>query len=284
MQIPQIDVSPGDSIDRADERVERAFEAVGAELVAFENLNTALSCARSCHFFQASLDGEQAILVVNTAEWSEDTTITVLNILLELRLDPDPPGSRPLFHFYSAHEVPEVLELLFGDDPICEFECRACLVARFGHELDAAACQQLGAVASFLGQRLFDLPLRVGGEDAEGRIVEGVCDHLRNDRYTAEPLNSLIVLGCLYGENLRAQLDWETQWRRIRQFDPWPALVCLPPESSSESEVDADVSSPDKTTVPQIAFSPVAHVIQLFRSADRGALARATSDLKAKCQ
>jgi len=276
MDFPRVEVLSDDSIDQADERVEKAYEDAGAEFVAFENLNSSLGHAGHCHFFHAVLDDRPAVVVVATGEWDEETTITALNVLLELRLDPDPPGSQPQFRFHSHEAVPEILTLLFGDSPLSELEWRACLVARFGHELSASASQQLATVACYLSRSVFGVELALGDDSLDG-IASVVCERLAAAHPPAEPLNALILYGCLFGECLRAIVDRPSRWLRVRQFDPWPALVFA--NSSPDEDVDAGSQTAD-----QIAFSPIAHVIHLYQTGERDALKIAADGLKAKCQ
>lgn len=285
MELPRIEIREDDSIEKASARLEQAFAKAGAELGSFE-FNNALPCANHCRFFHVALDGREAILVVSTGGWDEDTTIRVLNVLLELRLDPDPPGSRPRVEFYSSTPVPDILRLLFSDSPIGELECRACLVARFGHDLEPAACEQLAAAARFLIRDLFGVDLSPADESFF-ELWLGEVERLRAAQVAAEPLNALIALGCLLGEGLRAELDRPSGWAAIRQFEPWPALLFAPPARSRASrsgeEAAPRAESDVETTADQVAFSPIAHAIHFYHRGERNAFRRAVAELKLKC-
>jgi hypothetical protein len=210
--------------------------------------------------------------------WDEQSMITVLNILLEMRMDPEPPGARLAFHFYSAHEVPEVLRLLFADSMVSEFECRSSLVARFGNDLEPEHCQQLAAVAMSLVRECFSITTAFGDPQGEGRI-EAVVAQLQKKEggLDAEPLNSLIVLGCLYGELLRARLPYPSRWARVKHYRPWPALIfSAPPRGPKAGE---GASSPP----PDVAFNPIAHLIHLFKNGERSFLQETSAKQAAKC-
>jgi len=296
MALPEVEIEPGDTLQKAEERVERTFEAVGLELVAFESLNTSLPCSDVCHFFHVESDDAPSVVVVCVERWSEETVITVLNVLLELRMDPEPPGSRLRVRFASAYAVPDVLELLFGDALISDLECRAALVARFGHELEPSDCTQFAAAATQLGRSHFGVEISIIDPQGVERLIELVCDHLRPAAPPGEPLNALIVLGCLLGELLRSAVGRPTRWARNRQFDPWPGLlISLAPEDVPAGEAspvrsdDAAGARADEAAAesrshpgrvgresgaPSLTFHPIAHVIQLYRSGDREGLRR----------
>src|SRR5690606_6921822 len=166
MDFPDVDLHPGESIYKADERIEEAFEDAGLQLVAFEGYNTFLDTSSACHFFQVPSENGRAVVVVMTSTWEEKPLVTVLNVLLELRLDPDPPGSLLPVRFYSAHEVPGVLRSVFGDSRCCQFECRALLVSRFGHDVRPDLSLQAAAVGAYLVRECFGT--QVGFFDVDG--------------------------------------------------------------------------------------------------------------------
>jgi hypothetical protein len=258
MKLPVVDISPQDTIDQADEKVEKAFEAEGAVLVAFENLNSLLGTSSTCHFFQVEYQQRQCILVVTTAAWDEGTVLTVLNILLEMRLDPDPPGSKLFFHFYSGHRVPDILFALFSDSPASAFECRACMVARFGHELQPASCQQLAAVGVSLCREYFSRSLDM--QDLNGGVagLAGVLGDLGREGLPAEPLNALIVLGCLFGELVRGQLRLPSRWGAPPESSPWPGLIV-----SAPAPVPRAPGSKPQTI--DVVFDPIGQVLRLYQ-------------------
>jgi hypothetical protein len=274
MDFPAVNIRPGDTIFQADEKVERVFEALGCTLYSCETLNTLLSTSQFCHFFQVGHQGRQCILVVMTRPWDEQALITVLQVLLGMRIEPDPPGSRLLFQFYSAYEVPEILRSLFGDSPACEFECRSSLVARFGNDLSPGECQQIAAVATHLSRECFSLPTALLDPEAEKRIVEAICDYLRSASLEVEPLNSLIALGCFWGEILRARLPYASRWENVEEFKPWPGLVF-------RSQNDAGTL---ESAGPRVAFDPIVYILDLYKTSDRELLARTREELLERCR
>ena len=277
-ELPRVEIRPGDSVYQADEKVEKAFEEVGASLLAFSSLNTLLGTSGFCHFFQVEHQGCQYIIVVMTEPWDEKALITILNVLLEMRVDPDPPGCRLAFRFYSRYEVPRVFRTLFGDSPVCEFESRASLVARFGNELKPVECPQLAAAAALLTRQCLSVGSGLFDPDAQENVENVVCDFLRRENLPMEPLNSLIILGCLYGESLRSRLEYPSRWGRVGQYDPWPGLLFGRMNGGADASSGADASE-----VCQVAFNPVAHVAHLYKSGKRGQLAAATAKLLERC-
>jgi hypothetical protein len=315
MALPQVEILPTDTLQKAEERVEKAFESLGLELVGFENLNTVLPCSDSCHFFHVELDERPHVIVVSAAPWDEEAVITILNVLLELRIDPDPPGSRLRIGFFCAHPVPDVLALLFADHGIADFECSAALVARFGHELEPTDCTQLAAAATFLGREHLGVHIEILDSHGAERIMDAVCEHLRDEELPSEPLNSLVLYGCLFGEILRTRLGCPSRWASIRQFEPWPGLVFSPcaeqSGSSGETQVDSEASAAAVSSSTQagdsegdsasasadssarrsggggsqgFGFNPVAHVIHLWETGDRTALFDAIRGLEERCR
>jgi hypothetical protein len=298
MQFPEVEIQATDSIAQAEKKVERAYEEKGGVLLAYENLNSLLPTSPYCHFFQVRLDGRECVVVVMSADWDEKSVLTILNVLLNIRLDPDPPGRPPLFRFYCAHPVPPVLATLFGDLPASDFECRAALVARFGSELQPSQSLQLAAVAmhllrecfgvrsSFYDPRADERIARAAAEEWRGRIPEG-----------AAPLNALIVLGFLHGEVLRARLLHESRWVRLKDAATWPVLVFgsrgdaeTAPETESMEE--GQQASRDPAPVshrpaaggsPQVIFSPIAAVIAVYNDKNVDRFLEAGRALATKC-
>src|SRR5262249_14194936 len=146
-------------------RLEQAFRARGIQLSGFETLNTSLPISRFANFFQGVVGGREVIFVVMTEEWVSSHLVAILNILLEIRADPDPPGADLLFHFYSAHPVPSIFKTLFGDHRIGPLECRAAMVAGLGSDLRADDCTRLASVAVHL---LASAGVKTSFKDPEG--------------------------------------------------------------------------------------------------------------------
>ena len=260
MRLPEVDLRPGDTIFKADEKVEKAFEAAGLTLIGLEELNSALEISSHCHFFQLPAGARSAVVVVVVRPWDEQTLIQVLNVLLGIRMDPDPPGSRPTFHFYSAYETPGILHSVFGSTPCCEFESRALLVARFGNGLRPELCQQLAALAAFLSRECLHVRvsyLDPAGDEGLERVIR---DHFIGDAECVEPVNSLLALGCLAGEILRTRVPFAGRWEAAKECDPWPGLVF--------------------GAVRPIPLNPIASTIRFFQSPEPGFLARAAADIE----
>ncbi len=271
MDYPDVEIRPSDTIFKADERVENAFEAAGLGLMAFDGLNSLVELAPFCHFFQVvreSQDGGTDIVVVVTKPWDEKIVIKVLNYLLEILMDPDPPGSRVKFQFYSPYDVPKVLLSVFGTTPCCHFECRSLLVARFGHELKPDICQQLAATAAHLTTECFQTRASLfdphGGELVE-RLVE---DRFIADSECLEPINALISLGCFYGETMRAQVATTSAWAAVKECAAWPGIVFAPPDDDGEARV---------------VFNPIAVTRKFYRSRKKGSLVAAGQELVKRC-
>ncbi|MBN1441199.1 MAG: hypothetical protein JXA90_00755 [Planctomycetes bacterium] len=277
MNLPVVEIRPGETIFEADEKVEKAFEKQAESLVAFDSLNTLLETSSFCHFFQIERSARPVILVVMTREWDEKTLIQVLNILLEMRMDPEPPGARLLFHFYSAHEVPRVLLTLFGSSKASEFECRCLLVARFGNELRPEQCQQLGAVGAYLSHEYFSVQTSLHDPDGELVIERTIDECLRVDGDFFEPINSLITLGCLYGEILRSKLPFLSRWDFVEQFVPWPGIVFSGSTAGRPLPGAAAMSK-------EISFNPIGRAIEYYRTLEPHSLCAAGKELDRRCR
>ncbi|MEM7233527.1 MAG: hypothetical protein AAF517_15225 [Planctomycetota bacterium] len=271
MKFPRVQLSPGESIYKADEKVEKAFEEAGMSLVAFDGLNSFHDVAAFCHFFQVSHEDGLAVVVVNASAWEEKTLIQVLNVLLEICMDPDPPGSRVSVEFYSSHDVPKVLTSVFGGSDCCVFESRALLVARFGHDVQPAICTQLGALASFLLRDTFGASIGFTSEQGVATLEATIESRFFADPFCSEPINSLIVLGCLYGEIHRSRVSLSSDWTRV-ESDPWPVIVFSGGSGAAVSGTDS------------VVFSPIAHTIHFFQSREGRFLLDSADDLLRRCQ
>ena len=268
---PEIDIQVGDSLEVAETKVSDAYRKGGADVLSYDNLNSFLPVSNYCHFYQASSEEGEAVLIVMVDEWDERSTLTILNVLLEIRMDPDPPGRAPLFRFYSAREVPPILLTLFGPSAVSRLECRAMLVAQFGKDVEAGNAMQFAASALFLLREV--LGVESDFYDAQGpeKLGAVIVDQLRGAGFPSEgaPLNSLIIIGFLYGEQIRHQLEYASVWGRLDDDrSPWPRLIigATRPDGSPASGAD-----------PRVVFNPISTAITLFREGESGAL-RATLD------
>src|SRR2546428_5902695 len=277
MQFPDVEINPGESIQSAAEKVAQAYQARGAVLVGNESL-TALLPSASCQLLETHVDKRQCIVVVETSPWDERSILAVLNILLSLRSDPDPPGPPPLFRFYSAHPVPPVLMVLFGDSHASDFECRAAVVAHFGNDLQPSQSLQLAAVSIHLLRE--SLGLKTSFYDPAGEKILGnvIVELFGGGSFPegAAPINAVIVLGFLYGEILRARLPYPSRWIRIKEYAPWPALAFGPRAAPGKAGEESQ-------GVPQVIFSPIHSVIGVYQGGSDNLLSEAGEALEERC-
>jgi hypothetical protein len=278
MQFPQVEIKPGESIQEADAKVEGAYEAMGRSVLAIENLNSFLPISSYCHFFQVNAGGRELVLVVMTGDWDERTLLTVLNVLLEIRMDPDPPGRPPLFRFYSPSSVPPVIGTLFGDSQVSDFECRAALVAHFGKEVAPDRALQFGTVGMVLLRECFGISTSFQDADSEACVETAVVERLRAENLPEEgaPLNCLICLGFFYGESLSQRLAYPSRWLRMRDPSPWPVLVFGEdtPAGAAGREGFGGQGS------PQVIFNPLGTVISLYQDGKPSQLRNAARELE----
>ncbi len=282
MDLPEIEIQPDELLDSAASRVERTFSARGQRLSEFEHLNTAHPTAQLCRFFQARLKDRDCVLVVVSSEWGEELVIAVLNILLHIRTDPEPPGPPPMFRFYSAHPVPAVLRGLFGDSQASDFECRAALVAKFGSEVSATDALQLGAVAIHLLRECFGIHASFFDLDGDLRIAQAVAEWFGPGTFPEEasPLNALISLGFLFGEILRVQAATPSRWAQVRHLGPWPVLIF-----GAEPLPGVPAAGPGGSAgVPQVVFNPIHSLMNVYQERSRTLLREAREALEATCR
>jgi len=297
MLFPEVDIHANDSIHQAERKVEKAISAKGGVLLAYDNLNTILPTSAFCHFFQTQLDGRECVVTVMAAPWEEKTLLTVLNVLLNIRLDPDPPGHTPLFCFYGAHPLPPVLHTLFGDTPLAEFECRAALVARFATELLPSHALQLAAVGMHLLGEQFGVKTSFFDDQGEDHIGKALSADLGSASLSdgGAPLNALITLGFLYGEILRARLPHPSRWIRLKESSPWPVIVFGSPQRAPAGALPADSedapvgesqagdAGTEEKGAPQVVFSPIASLLSAYQERSRSKLGESSAALIEKC-
>jgi hypothetical protein len=281
-RIAPIEVSPREPLIAVIRRLDRACRERGIELCGFEKLNTALPISGFANFFQAWIDGVETIIVIMTEEWSKVVVTdewtgmasdVILQLLLEIRAEPDPPGSRQRFEFYAAYPPPPILTTLFGAYRISPLECRAANVVKFGRDLRAESCTRLAAVGVKL---LSSLDASVDFYDPRGIDVlsRSILEEVHALRIPVEgaPINLLICLGCLYGELLRSRLPYPTDWAMVKEYYPWPGLVVW-------SRKPGD-GAPSRS----LGFNPIALV--MFMSQEGGAdfLEKSAAALLERCR
>jgi hypothetical protein len=277
----EVEIQPGDSLRDAADKVALAYEAQGCPLLELEQWNNFHVTASYCRFFQVHRDGREYIIVVASLPWDEKSTLAVLEILLGMRLDPDPPGLPPLFRFHGAHPTPPVFVTMFGDTPVSDFECRAALVARFGTDLQPSESLQLATVAMQLLRECLGVRTSLSDPDGELRIAEAVSRWLPRNRFPegGAPFNAILTLGFLYGEILRARFPYMSRWVRVKDYAPFPVLVFGPKPSES-----SPASQPPSGGLPQVVFNPTAFVIELFQNGPPDLLRNAATALEKKCK
>ncbi|MBI4606350.1 MAG: hypothetical protein HY721_30665 [Planctomycetes bacterium] len=274
MRFPEVEIRSGDSIQEADARVELAFRRVGLGIQSFDPLNAYLSSSSFCHFFRSRLDGRECVLCVTVGLWDDATVLSILNLLLNIRMDPDPPGSPPAFGFYSAHPAPPVLLGLFGDSPASEFECRAALVAQFGNGVGPGMSLQLAAVGIHLLRECFGVRTDLFHPEGELQIGDALVKGFAAEAFPSEasPINSLVALGFLFGEQVRARLRCPSRWTFVKDYAPWPALVL------------GEIPEAKDVPVPQVVFSPIAWVMKCYEEGEPGLLREVALSLAGKCR
>jgi hypothetical protein len=285
---PEVPIPPEEGIREADERVRRAYSRRGIELSSYENLNTFFPTSTACHFYHAQLASRRVVVVVAVVAWTEDLAAAVLEVLLSLRVDPDPPGLPPVFQFHSAHPIPPVLATLFGQTPASNFECLALLAVGFGSNLLPQRAYQLAAMAMHLLREC--LGVHTALDDPQG--LEVIAEVVRRD-FSAErfpedgaPQNALLALGFLLGEMLRSRLAYTSRWVKLEDFASWPVLLFGPEtawtwESKGEKGPDSESGHGD---APQIVFNPILSVIALHQGSTPTLLADAVKSLEDKCE
>ncbi len=269
--LPELQITPGDDLDTAELKLRSAFEEAEIDFSGMTWVNSRLpkTIADECRFFWSRMGKEMFFTVLSVGDWQEQETLSVLNIVLGLRLDPQQPGRDFFLRYYSVAEVPPELLMISGATDLSEFEARACLVARFGENLRPQDCQQMAAAGMHLVRSLLGAEVDLLAPEAPSRLAEAVCDRLDcEEPSVSEPLNMVILLGCLFGEMVRSQVKLESSWMALRQIELWPAVV---------------FSRRKSTTSDSIVFSPMDHIRSLVGSRDRDALRRALEELKTVC-
>lgn len=271
-KIPAVELVPGCQIEQAEEKVCSAFAEEELGFVSIQEINSRFPCLDLCRFYETVIDEDDVLVsIVSIGSWEEHETLNVLNILVGLRLNPDPLGRNVRMRFFSVDEVPAVLQLIGGDTVFSELEARACLVARFGEDIRPENCQQMGAAGMHLVHSLLGAEVSLLAVGASDTLEQAICDTLeREEPPASEPLNSMILLGCLFGEIVRSQVKLSSTWLALPQFKPWPAVVFTRAEESDGKD--------------SVAFSPIAHIRSLLESRERGVLGKSLEELKSACE
>jgi len=275
MSLPTIEIAPGEPVDSVVERLAVQCRERGIELSAFEDVNTALSTSEFARFFQAHTAGAETIILVMTGEWTPNNLIVLLDVLLKIRADPDPPGCDPRFKIYAATEPPAIVDTLFGDYRISAIECRAAMLVKFETDVRPSDCTQFAAAAlNFLAS----LGTRTSFHDPEAlRAVTGFLDReVRSVGFPPQrsPFNLLVCIGCLYGEILRSRLGYASEWAKAKECQPWPCLVLRKPGPATNA---VQISAP-------LGLSPIALVLQLSQGGDLDLLEKSAAALAERCR
>ncbi len=287
----EIEIQPGDSLAQACLKVRNAYREAGAAVLAFEHLNTLLPISSFCQFFHVELEGQIYVVVVSVKEWDENATLAVLNVLLNLRLDPEPPGSCPRFRFHGPHPVSPVLLTLFGDEPSSAFECRAALVVGYGADVRPAQAYQLATVAVTLLRECLGLRTGLSDPRAEEVVAEALSRWFAPQRFPegGAPINSLAVLGFLYGESLRARLPYASRWVRLKDSPVWPVLVFGRTTEDREGALSGAGGAPSEgphpqAGNPQVVFNPIGTILAAYQAGAPRILLESSAALERKCE
>ncbi len=280
-------MSPGDEIAVVAAKLEAACRQEGLLLMSLDGLNRLEPYAGACRFYQATIEGAETIVVVNVGEWTNDLLVALLNILLEIRSDPDPPGAVLRFRFLSSHPVPALFATFFGDHPIAPLESRAAVVARFGDGLQAEECTRLAAAAV---QLLKGEGVQTRFDDPEGfRLVSSfVLQEIRARRFPQEgtPMNLLICLGAFYGELVRSRLPCGSRWAMVKEYLPWPCLVVAgrPRQPAGGSPAGTSPAGTVETEIRHLGYSPIAILFQLSQDGAEDILETSFRQLEERCR
>lgn len=282
MSAPEVEIQPEDSLEDAVSKVVAAYEALGAKPLAFEQLNTLLPTSSFCQFFQMELGALRYIAVINSRPWDESSVLDVLNILLNVRMDPDPSASPPRFRFYGAHPVAPVLVTLFGDDASSDYESRAAVVVGYGRDLRPSQSYQLAAVAVHLLRECFGVRASLLDSAAVDIVAEVLSTRFSASRFPegGAPLNALVTLGFLYGELVRLRLPYVSRWVSLRDQSPWPVLVFGPELGGGPEPDDAGAEH----GVPQIVFNPLATVVGVYQGNPLASILESVDALGERCE
>lgn len=290
MWCPDIEILPEDSVTEADTKVIAAYQGQGAVLRPFDNLNTLLPTSSFCHFWEARREREREryILVVNSQPWDESSILAVLNLLISLRMDPDPPGERPLFRFHGAHPVAPVLQSLFGDSQASEFECRAAVVVGYALDVQPGDAFRLAAIAVHLLRECFGLETSMADPEGDLRVAEALSRFFPPNSFPegGEPFNAFIVLGLLYGEMLRARLPWLSRWVRLKDPGMGPILVFGPrpdPRDAEDSWLQGQTREASQES-QHVTFNPLSTVFNVYRGDPPQLLRQSAEALLLKCE
>lgn len=273
MEFPGVTLESGDSVEVAADKIAVQCRSAGEDLYSLEPLNSMLPTSGYCHFFQTRIDGRMCVVVVMVKDWDDASMVQILNLLLDIRMETSSSGEPPLFRFCCVHPVPPVLDSLFGDSVVSEFECRAAPVVRFGGDLEVEMAMQVAAAGLFLMREIFGLRADFWSKDGDERIVEALERHLSAEKFPEEgaPLNTLVALGFFYGERQRARLEYPSSWIQLTDLGPWPSVIFEEPPRG------------DEVTTKRVAFSPISLVIGAYQDGDAEVLLRAAEELAAKC-
>ena len=124
--IPELQIAPGDDLDKAEMKLRSAFEEAGLDFSGMTWVNSRLqkTIVDDCRFFWSRVGNERFFCVLSVGSWQEQETLSVLNIVLGLRLDPQQPGRDFFLRYYSVAEVPPELLIISGGTALSEFEAR----------------------------------------------------------------------------------------------------------------------------------------------------------------
>ena len=73
MDLPEIQIVPGQPAAAAAKVLESACRERGIQLSGFETLNTSLPISKFANFFQARIEGVETVILIMTEEWKNES-------------------------------------------------------------------------------------------------------------------------------------------------------------------------------------------------------------------
>lgn len=240
MEIPQVEIPRDQDLHDTFAAVMSACQEAGLSPEELHWLNEFFY--NHYQFLRIFSSGVSYVYVVATGPWLDDPTRTLVAVLIQLRFDPEPAGSRVRFRILSAYPAPSYVEGLFGDGIASDFECRAALGCQFrllaGPEdlprFDAKAMPRLGAVAIHLLREILSVEVRPGDAASLQDIDRVLTQDLSPQ---ADPsgermlTHTVVVLGSLLGEMLCQHPGYHGEWLPGNR---WPQLSVRYKESGRQ--------------------------------------------------
>ncbi len=275
MIFPQITLAVGDALEDSYAYILERFIETGLAPQPLEDVTRQLPCGDRIALFTLHGSNRIHIFVVVTDPWEEELLVDLLNSLLSLRQSALP--QRLMFHFFSAHPLPEALGYIFGADLRADLECDALVEIRFefGPDTPADRPGYLARQCQCWIQDHFHHTLYPQRLETLAWINQLVLEQLRDpvlphetvEAPSYEPVNSLIALGCFVGEVLAHQPQLQGRWVRNTWAEGMVLQLCpqLPKNRSWLSWPEPNPGNDSGDWTNSIIIDPVGKVIKLFR-------------------